>query len=298
VDTERQAGTGGSVPPLTRADVERLRSKVESAAQLDLSLQNLQHVDLSYLDLQGANLRGADLQGAQLRGTNLSEADLRGANLSDADLDGADLSCAHLGENEANRAKLHRTKLSYATLRGLDLRGFDLTDLNLRYADLNGTDLRDAVLRGADLQGADLSTAHLHGPELRGARLYRDELFSNRMRHTRRGMTTQQRLTPAEPLLIQTSSSPLQGQAVKQSKTALSDREAYLLGEHALLAGADPVKIRQLFPQGFSFAMARRLFDAWLVHSGDTYSGQEVNAMWVGFAHYICDLYHRDESEM
>ena len=85
VDTERQAGTGGSVPPLTRADVEQLRSKVESAAQLDLSLQNLQHVDLSYLDLQGANLRGADLQGAQLRGTNLSEADLRGANLSDAE---------------------------------------------------------------------------------------------------------------------------------------------------------------------------------------------------------------------
>jgi Pentapeptide repeats (8 copies) len=198
VDTERQAGTGGSVPPLTRADVERLRSKVESAAQLDLSLQNLQHVDLSYLDLQGTNLRGADLQ------------------------------------------------------------------------------------------GADLSTAQLHGPELRGARLYRDELFSNRMKHARRGISTQKRLTPAEPL---------QGQAVKQSKKALSDREAYLLGEHALLAGADPVRIRQLFPQRFSFAMARRLFDAWLGHSGDTYSGQEIDAMWVGFAHHICDLYHGDESE-
>ncbi len=44
--------------------------------------------------------------------------------------------------------------------------------------------------------------------------------------------------------------------------------------------------------------MARRLFDAWLVHSGDTYSGQEITAMWVGFAHRICDLYHQDESEM
>ena len=50
MDTERRAETGGSVPPLTRADVERLRSKVEGAAQLDLSLQNLQHSDLSYQD--------------------------------------------------------------------------------------------------------------------------------------------------------------------------------------------------------------------------------------------------------
>jgi hypothetical protein len=41
--------------------------------------------------------------------------------------------------------------------------------------------------------------------------------------------------------------------------------------------------------------MARRLFDAWLVQSGDTYSGQEINAMWVGFAHHICDLSYQDE---
>jgi hypothetical protein len=38
VDTERQAGTGGSVPPLTRADVERPRSKVERSKRCGLGL--------------------------------------------------------------------------------------------------------------------------------------------------------------------------------------------------------------------------------------------------------------------
>ncbi len=61
VNSERHVGAGKSVFPLTRADVERLRSNVENAAQLDLRFQNLQHIDLSYMDLQGANLQGADV---------------------------------------------------------------------------------------------------------------------------------------------------------------------------------------------------------------------------------------------
>src|SRR6266849_445835 len=287
LNTQRQAGTGGSVPILTRADVELLRSKVESSTKLDLSFQNLQHIDLSYMDLQGANLRGADLQGAHLRGTNLS----------DTDLDGANLSRAHLSDNEANRVNLHQAKLSYATLRGLDLHGFDLMELDLRNVDLNGTDLRDALLHGADLRGADLSTAQLHGPELRGAKLYNDALFGDRLKQTHQGMTTRKRLASANPMLIQESSSPTQGHRVKQIKKTLSDREAYNLGEHALLAGFDPVKIRRLFPQGFNFVVARQLFDAWLIQSGDPYSEQEINAMWIGFAHQICDLYHEHEPE-
>ncbi len=297
MNTQRQAGAGGSVPLLTRADVELLRSKVESSTRLDLSFQNLQYIDLSYMDLQGANLRGADLQGAHLRGTNLSDTDLRGANLSDADLDGANLSRAHLSDNQANRVNLHLAKLSYATLRGLDLRGFDLTELDLRNADLNGTDLRDALLRGADLRGADLSTAQLHGPELRGAKLYSDKLFGDRLKQTHRGMSTQKRLASAKPMLTQEISSPTQEHGVKQIKKTLSDREAYILGEHALLASSNPVKIRRLFPQGFNFVIARQLFDGWLMQSGDPYSEQEINAMWIGFAHQICDLYYEHEPE-
>src|SRR5258708_4150673 len=259
LNTQRQAGRGGSVPILTRADVELLRSKVESSTRLDLSFQNVQHIDLSYMDLQGANLRGSDLQGA---------------HLSDAVLEGANMSRAHLSDIEAKCVNLHQAKLSYATLRGLDLRGFDLTELDLRNVDLNGTDLRDALLHGADLRGADLSTAQLHGPELRGAKLYNDALFGDRLKQTHQGMTTRKRLASANPMLIQERSSPTQGHGVKQIKKTLSDREAYNLGEHALLAGFDPVKMRRLFPQGFTFVVARQLFDAWPMQSGDPYNEQ------------------------
>lgn len=295
--TERHVGTGGPVPPLTRADVELLLSKVERSSEIDVSFQNLQHINLSYLDLRGANLRGTNLQGANLRGTNLSETDLHEANLSEADLDGADLSRAHLGDHEANRVNLHHAKLSYATLRDLDLHGFDLTELDLQNADLNGTDLRDAVLLGADLRGADLSTSQLHGPELHGATLSRIELCDNRSKQTHRVISPRKRLTAVEPSLVQEGLSLIPEQGVKQSKKMLSDREAYIFGEHALLTDADLVKIRRLFPQGFNFVMARQFFDAWLLQSEGAYSEREINAMWIGFAHQICDLYHRGEAE-
>ena len=55
------------------------------------------------------------------------------------------------------------------------------------------------------------------------------------------------------------------------------------------------VKLRELFPQGFAFAQARQLFDAWLVQAGDDYNEQAIQAMWIGFAHRICDLYHEKE---
>jgi uncharacterized protein YjbI with pentapeptide repeats len=297
MNTERHVRAGRPVSPLTRADVELLRSNGEGSARLDLSFQNLQHCDLSYMDLQGANLRGANLQGANLRGTNLSDADLQEAHLRYADLDGADLSHAHLGDSEANRVNLHHAKLRYAALRELDLRGFDLAGLDLQNADLSGSDLRDALLLGTNLQGADLSTAQLRGPELQGAKLYRDELSGDRSKRTHQGTTTHKELASGGPIFTQERSSSMQGHETKQIKKTLADREAYVLGEHALKAGSDPVKLRRLFPRGFGFATARQLFDAWLVQAGDSYHEQEIQAMWIGFAHRICDLYHEDEPE-
>ena len=206
MNTNAQTGTESSDTPLTRVDVELLRSKVESAAELDLSARNLRYIHLTYFDLQGANLQGADLQGANLRGARLCGTDLRGARLCGADLDGADLSHARLSDSEVNRVDLHNAKLSHAILKGLDLRGFDLTGLDLRNADLSGTDLRDALLRGAALCGADLSTARLHGSELRGAKLHNVELFSNRLRKTR--IARQRGLAQSEARLLQKSSFP------------------------------------------------------------------------------------------
>jgi hypothetical protein len=101
---------------------------------------------------------------------------------------------------------LHRARLSYTTLRGLDLRGFDLTGLDLQCADLNGTDLRHAVLRGANLQGVDLSTALLHGPELHSAILHRDQLWGARGKQAGRTKATEKQLPQAPIKLIQAKS--------------------------------------------------------------------------------------------
>jgi len=71
----------------------------------------------------------------------------------------------------------------------------------------------------------------------------------------------------------------------------------YLLKGHSFLLPQDQSKFYlKLFPQGFNFVMARQLFDAWLLQSADTYSEQEINAMWIGFAHQICDLYYKRET--
>jgi uncharacterized protein YjbI with pentapeptide repeats len=59
--------------------------------------------------------------------------------------------------------------LSRAALRGLDLRGFDLS--RARSADLRGTNLCDADLSGAHLEGANFFKAVLDGADLAGAYL-------------------------------------------------------------------------------------------------------------------------------
>ncbi len=286
--------TGWSNSPLTRADIELLCSKVESPTKLDLSFQNLQNINLAYMDLHGVNLRGANLQAANLQGVNLSDADLQEVNFKDADLDGANLSRARLGRNKENRVNLHHAKLSHATLRELDLREFDLSELTMQNADLNGSDLRDAVLRGTDLRGADLSTAILHGSELRGAKLHNEVFLSDRLKKRPHRNSKQRTLALNSSLLIQERSSILQREETEQIKEVLSDREAYLLGKQALLAGADPVKVHQLFPQGFTFASARQIFDTWITQSEEDYSEMESRAMWIGFAHRVCELYHED----
>jgi hypothetical protein len=61
--------------------------------------------------------------------------------------------------------------LSRASLRGLDLTGFDLYRADLSGADLRGTMLCDADLSGARLEGANFFKAALDGADLAGAYL-------------------------------------------------------------------------------------------------------------------------------
>ena len=62
--------------------------------------------------------------------------------------------------------------LSRATLRGLDLSGFDLSRADLRGADLRGTKCANTDLSGAHLEGANLFKAMLNGADLAEAFLF------------------------------------------------------------------------------------------------------------------------------
>lgn len=156
--------------------------------------------------------------------------------------------------------------------------------------DLHLQNLQEIDLSYMDLQGADLSTARLNGPELQGAILHHGAFRGSGGEYLDRG----KRVAPAQATRIEEHFLSLQEQ---ESKQIVSDREAYLFGEHALLVGFDPVKLRGLFPQGFAFALAHPLFDIWLVQMGDNYNEQTREAIWIGFAHRICDLYHENEPE-
>ena len=74
-------------------------------------------------------------------------------------------------EEGGERADLRGADLSYVNLYGADLREADLADANLSCADLSEADLKSADLRFADLQCADLRFANLQGTKLSHANL-------------------------------------------------------------------------------------------------------------------------------
>ncbi len=179
--------------------------------------------DLNGADLTGATMTGADmteavnladtkfigatLTGATLKGTmnigpttfagaTLTDVDFRGASVTEKmDLTGADLTGAKLCNPDDGRVDVFgqqliitaATNFSRATLRYLDLSGFDLCDVNFAHADLTGckldrakldrTNFGFATLDGATLtggismHGANLANASLRGADLTGAEL-------------------------------------------------------------------------------------------------------------------------------
>jgi uncharacterized protein YjbI with pentapeptide repeats len=68
--------------------------------------------------------------------------------------------------------------LSRASLRGLDLSGFDLSHGDLWQADLRGTNLSQANLSRAHLNGANFFKAVLDGADLAGAFLYEAQFLN------------------------------------------------------------------------------------------------------------------------
>lgn len=124
----------------------------------------LLRADATGADLRGAPLRGARLQAARLASADLSEADLTAAGLEKADLSGANLTGADL---------------TAACLFSASLQKADLTESSLCRADLRHADMRDSIcvrtaMRGADLWGAylwnvDVSQAFTEGLDIERA---------------------------------------------------------------------------------------------------------------------------------
>jgi uncharacterized protein YjbI with pentapeptide repeats len=81
-----------------------------------------------------------------------------------------------------NKWRSENRKLRPNLIRA-DLRGMNLSGLDLKNLDLRGTVFRDANLVGADLRNSYLNTADLSGADLTNAILLNTNFFGSKLRH-------------------------------------------------------------------------------------------------------------------
>lgn len=106
----------------------------------------------------------------------MAQNDPRKAHLCLAELKGADLTWVDLRDADLRGADLTGARLQWADLRDADLRGArldraDLGNASLRYANLSDTSFERANLQGANLMGANLSATQMRYADLRSANL-------------------------------------------------------------------------------------------------------------------------------
>jgi hypothetical protein len=111
-------------------------------------------------------------------GPRIPDNTLRGANIGDANLRGVNLSLvelsgANLSGANLGGADLHSAYLNGANLIGTNFYGADLRFARLRDTNLSGNELSEADLSEASLSGTDLSGANLIRTNFRGAHLDR-----------------------------------------------------------------------------------------------------------------------------
>lgn len=167
---------------------------MEEAVLQDAVLHNvrLRGVNMRNADLSNADLTGADMQGVVLLGATMERAKFTGANIKNAVFTVNEETRRLFGGNpafEEHLANLKETDRIVAAheewvnsggragkradfagmpLRGVDLRGRELSAVSFRGADLTGAKLAHARLAAADFTGANLSYAELSHADLRG----------------------------------------------------------------------------------------------------------------------------------
>src|SRR5262249_15899188 len=97
--------------------------------------------------------------------------DLRGIDLSGAALDELDMTTRDLGGANFAGSSLKSAKLWTGQLQGAVFTGADLENTNLYYSQLHGANFRDANLTNANLNIAKLQGADFTGATLKGAGL-------------------------------------------------------------------------------------------------------------------------------
>ncbi len=149
--------------------------------------------DCTSANLKGADLRSADLSGANLTGANVSGSILKDARLDQTVLFNANLSFSGtLSDRQLDDALFFQTKMPDTTIRSDNFipkpngNFKSLEDTNLRGVDLSGVELigariSDSDLSGADLSGADLSSTSLESVDLSGANLTKANLWDTEL---------------------------------------------------------------------------------------------------------------------
>ena len=157
---------------------------------LDLHLANFQYTLLEGAnfagdDLSSANFYLADATGADFSGVNARSAQMTFTTLTNANLTGADVSSANLYGAKLTGATVGDANFSAAFLTGITIAApltgiarslptnwsqvgsyFAGPYVQLRGADLSGLDLGSADLRWADLSGVNVDGADLHAVNL------------------------------------------------------------------------------------------------------------------------------------
>ncbi|MEO1028306.1 MAG: pentapeptide repeat-containing protein [Pseudomonadota bacterium] len=148
-------------------DFSESRLNKVMAASSDLQRINLREVSFLEVDFSNADLSGADLRGARLGSSFFEQpANFKGALLTDALLtntkvDGANFSGANLAG-----VKIKDGSWSKIIAQGTDFSGAQFGILFAREADLRG-----ANLKGASMHDVNLFKARFEGADLRGVTL-------------------------------------------------------------------------------------------------------------------------------
>lgn len=176
------------LPHLDLSGTDLLQANLQNATLIEANFSNSQlvYANLQKAFLEKANFQGADLKLANLKDTQLYQANLSGANLYRANFHRTNLSGANLQDvKNIEQANFYRaiydvnTKFppqfnpekngAFLISPNADLKGVNLQGAALAQVDLSGANLAGANLSQAVLIDTNLSNTNLEGANLTGA---------------------------------------------------------------------------------------------------------------------------------